>query len=227
MAGSGAVSVSAAVSCHCPGQPSVRSCTGFGRCGFKKDWRHPPTILAWECGRFSHRLASGGETAPVREDVEQIKQRIPLLEYLQRRNWTGCRISGREEFVGLCPLHADTRPSFYVNARKNLFYCHGCQRGGDLIRFVELSRHLSFRESIACLEQAVFQPVGHYSRRIGAEVAPHDLRRTFAKLAHKGHAALEQIQITLGHASIQTTERYLGIEQDLTDAPCDHLGLRV
>jgi integrase len=75
--------------------------------------------------------------------------------------------------------------------------------------------------------QAVFQTVGHYSRRIGVEVAPHDLRRTFAKLAHKGNAALEQIQITLGHASIQTTERYLGIEQDLTDAPCDHLGLRV
>ena len=59
----------------------------------------------------------------MREDLEQIKQRIPLLEYLQRRNWIGCRIGGREEFVGLCPLHADTRPSFYVNARKNLFYC--------------------------------------------------------------------------------------------------------
>jgi DNA primase len=42
---------------------------------------------------------------------------------------------------------------FYVNARKNLFFCHGCQRGGDLIRFVELSRHLSFRESLACLVQ--------------------------------------------------------------------------
>ena len=53
------------------------------------------------------------------------------------------------------------------------------------------------------------------------EIAPHDLRRTFAKLAHKGRAALEQIQLSLGHASIQTTERYLGVRQDLTDAPCD------
>jgi DNA primase len=86
-------------------------------------------------------------------DLEQLKQRIPLLEYLQRRNWSGCRIGGREEFVGLCPLHADTRPSFYVNAQKNLFYCHGCHRGGDLIRFVELAEHLSFRESLACLQQ--------------------------------------------------------------------------
>ncbi len=89
----------------------------------------------------------------MREDLEQLKQRIPLLEYLQRRHWTGCRVAAREEFVGLCPLHPDTRPSFYVNARKNLFYCHGCQCGGDLIRFVELSEHLSFRESLACLKQ--------------------------------------------------------------------------
>ena len=57
--------------------------------------------------------------------------------------------------------------------------------------------------------------------------APHDLRRSYAKLAHKGHAPLEQIQLSLGHASIQTTERYLGVEQDFTDAPCDHLGLRI
>jgi DNA primase len=89
----------------------------------------------------------------MRKDLEQLKQRIPLLQYLQRRHWTGCRVAAREEFVGLCPLHRDTRPSFYVNARKNLFYCHGCQRGGDLIRFVELSERLTFRESLACLKQ--------------------------------------------------------------------------
>jgi site-specific recombinase XerD len=68
--------------------------------------------------------------------------------------------------------------------------------------------------------------------RAGADIgapnlAPHDLRRTFAKLAHKGKAALEQIQLSLGHASVTTTERYLGVRQDLADAPCDHLGLTV
>jgi integrase len=62
---------------------------------------------------------------------------------------------------------------------------------------------------------------------LGIAVAPHDCRRTFAKLALKGGARLEQIQLSLGHASIRTTERYLGVEQDLTDAPCDRLGLRL
>jgi DNA primase len=89
------------------------------------------------------------------ENLERIKQRIPLLEYLQRHNWRPCRTATRQEFVGLCPLHQETRPSFYVNATKNLFYCHGCGRGGDLIRFVQLFFDLPFRESVALLEQDV------------------------------------------------------------------------
>jgi site-specific recombinase XerD len=77
-------------------------------------------------------------------------------------------------------------------------------------------------------EQAIYNVVLHYADKVSVgKVAPHDLRRTFAKLAHKGGAGLDQIQLSLGHASIQTTERYLGTEQDLTDAPCDHLGLRL
>lgn len=84
-------------------------------------------------------------------DLEQLKQQLPLLEYLQQRQWTARRVGERDEFVGLCPVHSETRPSFFVNARKNVFYCHGCHRGGDLIRFVELSEHLSFRESLARL----------------------------------------------------------------------------
>ena len=73
--------------------------------------------------------------------------------------------------------------------------------------------------------QAVRNIANHYGKMLGVELAAHDLRRTFAKLAKNGGAGLDQIQLTLGHASIQTTERYLGIAQDLTDAPCDRLGL--
>jgi site-specific recombinase XerD len=76
--------------------------------------------------------------------------------------------------------------------------------------------------------QAIYNIIVGYGEELKKKgVAPHDLRRTFAKLAHKGGAAIDQIQISLGHESIQTTEDYLGVEQDLTDAPCDHLGLRI
>ena len=87
----------------------------------------------------------------MREDLERLKQRIPLLDYLNRHHWKGQRVGNGPEFIGLCPLHEETHPSFSVNAEKSLFYCQGCGRGGDLIRFVELSRHLSFRDSVACL----------------------------------------------------------------------------
>ena len=68
--------------------------------------------------------------------------------------------------------------------------------------------------------QRVCRCVDKYSK-----VAPHDLRRTYAKLAHKGGAKLDQIQLSLGHASLMTTEKYLGVRQDLHDAPCDYLKL--
>lgn len=92
-------------------------------------------------------------------------------------------------------------------------------------------RSLNNRQEIAgeqLLPQNIMELVVRYGQQIGLpNLAPHDLRRTFAKLAHKGRAALEQIQLSLGHATILTTERYLGVRQDLQDAPCDHLGLKL
>jgi site-specific recombinase XerD len=76
--------------------------------------------------------------------------------------------------------------------------------------------------------QAVRDVVVKYSQQLGFEhIAAHDLRRTFAQLAKKGGSDLEQIQLSLGHSSIVTTERYLGTRQDLTSAPCDKLGLTI
>jgi len=56
-------------------------------------------------------------------------------------------------------------------------------------------------------------------------VAPHDLRRTCARLCHQAGGELDQIQFLLGHVSIQTTERYLGCKQRFHDAVNDHIGL--
>ncbi len=97
-------------------------------------------------------------------------------------------------------------------------------REGRLLRAINKGGRIT-HDSIRA--QSVFETVAGYGERIGVKITPHDLRRTFAKLAHQGQAALEQIQLSLGHASIQTTERYLGVRQDLHDAPCDRLGLDV
>lgn len=74
--------------------------------------------------------------------------------------------------------------------------------------------------------QAIHDVVVAYAEALGFDnIAPHDLRRTYAKLSLKGGAALEQIRLTLGHESLRTTQRYLGTELDYNDAPCDRLGL--
>jgi integrase len=59
------------------------------------------------------------------------------------------------------------------------------------------------------------------------KIAAHDLRRTFAKLARNGGALLEQLQLSLGHTSLTTTEKYFGSQMDWQNAPADYINLRI
>ena len=73
---------------------------------------------------------------------------------------------------------------------------------------------------------AIWSIVEQSSKQIGIEhFGAHDLRRTCAKLCRKSGGDLEQIKFLLGHSSIQTTERYLGSEQEIAVAVNDNLGL--
>jgi integrase len=73
---------------------------------------------------------------------------------------------------------------------------------------------------------AVWSVVEQAAKQIGIErFGAHDLRRTCAKLCRKAGGDLEQIKFLLGHSSIQTTERYLGSEQEIVVAVNDNLGI--
>jgi integrase len=75
-------------------------------------------------------------------------------------------------------------------------------------------------------EKAVWWVVREYAKLAGIDnLAPHDLRRTCARLCHSAGGELEQIQFLLGHRSVETTERYLGSRQRLVQAVNDHLGI--
>ena len=77
-------------------------------------------------------------------------------------------------------------------------------------------------------EKVVWQMLVAYASATGVPgIAPHDLRRTCAKLCRASGGDLEQIQLLLGHASVQTTERYLGTKQDLAHAPNDAIKLKI
>jgi len=76
-------------------------------------------------------------------------------------------------------------------------------------------------------QNVVWYVVKTCCERAGLEhIAPHDLRRTCAKLCHSNGGELEQIQFLLGHASVQTTERYLGCKQNLGHPVNDLFNLR-
>jgi integrase len=77
-------------------------------------------------------------------------------------------------------------------------------------------------------EKVVWQLLQPYAMAAGVPgIAPHDLRRSCAKMCRAAGGELEQIQLLLGHSSVQTTERYLGTKQDLVHAPNDGIRLRV
>jgi site-specific recombinase XerD len=74
--------------------------------------------------------------------------------------------------------------------------------------------------------KVIWDVVKAAARHAGIEkLAPHDLRRTCARLCHVAGGELDQIQFLLGHVSIQTTERYLGCKQKLRCAVNDTMGL--
>ncbi len=78
--------------------------------------------------------------------MKAVRDAIPIdavvSEYLQLRN------AGGGNLKGLCPFHDEKSPSFQVSPAKGLFYCFGCQEGGDTVDFVMKIDHLSFAETI-------------------------------------------------------------------------------
>lgn len=112
-------------------------------------------------------------------DLERLKQSIPLLEYrrTQLEPSPGCCLAGISRFVppGIRnPILPFLCQRLYVNVRKNLFYCHGCGRCGDLIRFVQIFLDLPFRQSVTHLKESLASAV--------SRTAAHSLRKSFISI---------------------------------------------
>jgi DNA primase len=118
---------------------------------------------------------------------------ISLLDYLAQRGWKIVRDSGREEVAGLCPLHRDSRPSFYVNRRKQVFYCHGCGRGGGLACLIRCLEHSPApKDRLTSGEPILEQTYDFYQRQL----ARHETARAY--LASRGihdRAVIEAMRI--------------------------------
>ncbi|HSM77246.1 MAG TPA: tyrosine-type recombinase/integrase [Bryobacteraceae bacterium] len=140
------------------------------------------------------------------------------VEHVQQRDsrWVIVDLRGKHGRIRTVPVPAWVKQAVDV-------WCQAAAiTAGRILR--SLNRHGQITGA-SVSPQAVLAAVAFYGRELGLQLKPHDLRRTCAKLCRAGGGEMEQIQLLLGHASIQTTERYLGSRQNLADAPNDRLGL--
>ena len=116
----------------------------------------------------------------------------------------------------------DTRTVVEQGASRRLAPAFWSARG----KSIQASLEGGMRQEVGVTANVVWYAVKRCARQAGiGNLAPHDLRRTCARLCHGCGGELEQIQFLLGHASVQTTERYIGSKQKLQDAVNDRLGI--
>lgn len=89
-------------------------------------------------------MAGGGRISDA--DVAEVRERSPVAEVIGEH--LHLRKAGGASLKGLCPFHEEKTPSFTVSPPRGLWYCFGCQQGGDVIKFVRELEQLSFVEAI-------------------------------------------------------------------------------
>ena len=174
--------------------------------------------------------------APVREDLRGKRDRAMLgvlmgcglrrselvaldVQHVQQRedHWAIVYLIGKGGHIRTVPL-----PN-WVKRRIDEWTSASGISTGRLFRSVNKS---GLVWGTGVTEKVVWYIVKNFARTIGIEkLAPHDLRRTCARLCHLSGGELEQIQFLLGHVSVQTTERYLGCKQRIRDAVNDRIGV--
>jgi DNA primase len=85
------------------------------------------------------------------DDVEQVRERANIVDVVQQ--YVGLKKAGRA-FSGLCPFHTEKTPSFTVDPAKQVFYCFGCGKGGNVFHFLMEVEHLTFPEAVERLAHA-------------------------------------------------------------------------
>ncbi len=141
------------------------------------------------------------------------------FEHLQQReeHWAIVDLIGKAGHVRTIPL-----PGWVRQVLDDWFAGAGIS-SGKLFRCVSRVGR-AWGEGMT--EKVVWHVVKAFAAKVGiANLAPHDLRRTCARLCHAAGGELEQIQFLLGHVSVQTTERYLGYKQRIRSAVNDCIGI--
>jgi DNA primase len=80
------------------------------------------------------------------EDIALVRERTSIVDVISEQ--VTLKPAGSGNLKGLCPFHDEKTPSFTVSSARNVYFCHGCGAGGDAIRFVMETDHLTFVEAV-------------------------------------------------------------------------------
>lgn len=83
-----------------------------------------------------------------KEKLAEIRSRANIVDIISE--YVTFKKAGKN-YLALCPFHSEKTPSFHVNEEKQIFYCFGCQKGGDVITFLREINNLSFVEAVSQL----------------------------------------------------------------------------
>ena len=118
-----------------------------------------------------------------RETIDEIRSRTNIVEVVSECG-VAMRPAGRD-FKGLCPFHDEKTPSFTVSVQKQIFYCFGCQTGGNVISFVQKQEGKSFVETIEWLAGRLNIPLP------SQDVSENANRKRFSSLEDLNRLAVE------------------------------------
>ena len=117
--------------------------------------------------------------------LDELRQRADIVKVVG--SYVKLKKNGHR-YVGLCPFHNETAPSFSVDGQKQVYHCFGCKAGGSVIQFIMDIEHLSFQEAVAFLAEQQHMPLPEMQNDPG-----YEQRRTLREriyLANKAAARL-------------------------------------
>jgi DNA primase len=125
----------------------------------------------------------------MKSTVDELLSRINILDVVSQ--YVKLRRTGKN-YIGLCPFHKEKTASFSVSTEKQIYYCFGCQEGGNAINFVMKYENLSFQDALENL-----------ARQYGVEIARRTDRKransfeALQKLSDYYHRALKESRTAL------------------------------
>ena len=183
---------------------------------------HSTRTFRWHCAPPTNQRLNQGLIATFTTPSDRLRRHEAValtLDHLQQReeHWAIVDLVGKGGHIRRVPV-----PDWVRAELDDWLAAAAIDRGRLFRRVNKVGRTWGDGMTV----KAVWHIVKESARSIGvAKLAPHDLRRTCARLCHASGGELEQIQFLLGHVSVQTTERYLGCKQRIRSAVNDRIGI--